>query len=322
MTIGAGGYGDLYVRQFKDLIEHDFQQEGSVLRGLVTLESVMGERTFFPKIGRASSYEITGRSQDVDVQDQVYERRLVTPKALEAVHRIEKLDLLRYGSSPQPELVRTLAMELGRQHDLAIITAMAGDAGRELDGSVSNASFDSNNTIAVNTNTFGAKDPGGLSLTGDTGLHEGKLQKAKQLLTTNYALGHGDQIFVVAPAIQLAGLTARALSTNCAGFFQRSLPDFNNPMLDRALDGFMGMRFVQYENTGVDGSSDQYVYVFIKRAMKLGVYEDVTFRIDDLPLKKGNPVQIKANMAIGAVRMWEEGVVRILCDPTPLYAVA
>lgn len=322
MTIGAGGYGDLYVRQFRDLIEHDFQQEGSVLRNLVTMESVMGERSYFPKIGAATSYEITGRGQDVDVQDQVYERRLVTPKAIEAVHRLEKLDLLRYGASPQPELVQTLAMELGRQMDVAIITAMAGSAGRELDGTVSNATFDSGNTIAVNTNTFGAKDPGGLSLTGDTGLHEGKLAKARQLLTTNYALSHGDQIFVIAPAMQLAGLTARALATNSAGFFQRNLPDFSAPMLDRALDGFMGMRFVHYENTGVDASADQYVYVFIKRAVKLGIWEDVGFRIDDIPLKKGNPVQLKANMAIGAVRMWEEGVVRILCDPTPLYAVA
>lgn len=82
MPIGAGSYGDLYVRQYKDLIEHELQQKGSLLRGLVTVESVMGERTYFPKLGKATSYEITGRGQAVDVQDQVNERRFVTPKAI------------------------------------------------------------------------------------------------------------------------------------------------------------------------------------------------------------------------------------------------
>jgi hypothetical protein len=313
MPIGAGSYGDLYVRQYKDLIEHELQQKGSLLRGLVTVESVMGERTYFPKLGKATSYEITGRGQAVDVQDQVNERRFVTPKAIESVFRIEMLDMLRYQSSPQPELVQAISMELGRQIDQTIITALSASANRELDGSSSNVAADA--AIAVNVNTFSAT-----TLSGDTGLHEGKLLNAKRRLQSSYAMQPGDQIFVVAPAIQLAGLYQRVLTNPGAGFFQKNLPDVHSPMLDQGLDGFLGMRFIQYEDTGVDGSSDQFVFVFVQKAAKLGIWQELQFSIDELPTFRGSPTQIKANMAIGAVRMWEEGVVRLLCDPTPLYA--
>lgn len=316
----TGAYGDLYVRQYKDMIEHELQQRGSVLRPLVQVESVMGERTYFPKLGKASSYEVTGRNQEVEIQDQTNERRLVSPKMIEAAFQIEALDMIRYQSSPQPELVDALVMELGRQIDQKIIEALAGSAGRELDGSTSNASFDSNNTIAVNTNTFGSKDLAGLSLTGDTGLHEGKLQKALQILQTNYALNPGDEVFVVAPAIQLAGLRSRVV--NVPGLFFKNMPKMDLPMVDQSLDGLLGMRFIQFENTGVDGSSDQYAYIFVRKAMKFGVWQDVKVTIAEQTDKKGSPMLIKANMAVGAVRMWEEAATRALCDPTPTYAVA
>lgn len=316
----TGSYGDLYVRQYKDMIEHELQQRGSVLRPLVQVESVMGERTYFPKLGKASSYEVTGRNQDVEIQAQTNERRLVTPKMIEAAFQIEALDMLRYQSSPQPELVDALVMELGRQIDLQIITALAGSAGRELDGSTSNASFDSNNTIAVNTNTFGSKDLAGLSLTGDTGLHEGKLQKSLQLLQTGYALSPGDEIFVLAPAMQLAGLRSRVVSV--PGLFFKGMPKLDLPMADQSLDGLLGMRFIQYENTGVDSSSDQYVYIFVRKALKFGVWKDVEVNVTQLHDKKGSPIQIKASVAVGAVRMWEEAAIRALCDPTPTYSVA
>ncbi len=314
----SGSYGDLYIRQYKDLIEHELQQKGSMLRGSVAIESVMGERTYFPKLGKSTSYEVTGRSQEVDVQDQTYERRFISPRSLEAVHRIELVDMERYARSPQPELVESLALELGRQVDINIITSFDGSAARELDGTSSSASFDSsNNEITVSTNTFGV---GGL--TGDTGLHEGKFAKALQILQTRYALMPGDEIFCAAPAIQLAGLRHRVLASDGAGWFQKNLPDVNNPFLDSSLDGFMGIRFIQHEGLGVDSNSDHKVFVYVRKAMKLGIFTDLSVRVDELPQKKGTPTQIKAGLTLGSVRMWEEGVVRILCDPTPLYATA
>ncbi len=319
----TGSFGDLYVKQYRDMIEHELQQKGSVLRGVFNIESVTSSaETWFPKIGAVSSYEVTGRNQDIDLEDQTNERRGLTPTLIESSKQIDAIDLARYARSPQPELVEAMARELGRQMDVSIMTALAGSALRELDGSTSNATFDSNNTIAVSTNTFGSVDPAGLSLTGDTGLHEGKILQAINKLQAAYALQPGDRPIIIAPSIQLTGLKSRVFSGNTAGQFQKDTPNVHIPMADRALSGYLGCEFIQYETTGIDGSSDQYVYIVLPQALKFAIYEDVSFRSKVREEKKGNPILMKANMRIGAVRMWEEAVVRVLCDPTPLYAVA
>ena len=318
----SGAHGDLYVRQYRDMIEHELQQKGSVLRGVFNLESVTSSlETWFPKIGTVSSYEVTGRNQDIDLSDQTNERRGLTPQLIESSTQIDAFDLARYSRSPQPELVEAMARELGRQIDVVVMTALAGSALRQLDGSASNATFDSNNTIAVSTNTFGMESSAGTLLTGDTGLHEGKILNAINKLQASYALQPGDRPVVIAPAIQLTGLKSRAFKGSNAALFH-SAPDVNIPMADKALSGFLGCEYIQYQNTGVDASSDQYVYIVLPQALKLAIYEDLTFRTKVREEKKGNPTLMKANMTVGAVRMWEEAVVRVLCDPTPTYAVA
>mgnify|MGYP006935481473 CR=1 FL=1 len=318
----TGSYGDLYDRQLRTLIEHELQQKGSVLLPCVTREAIgPADSTWFPKIGQSTSYEVTGRNQAVDIQDQTYERRGIVPVLLEGVHQINAIDMARYKRSPQPELVESLARQLGRQFDVHILTALSGSALRELNGSSSAASFDSNNTIAVSTNTFAMKEEGGGALTGDTGLHEGKILQAINKLQTAYALEPGDEIFVVGPSIQLTGLKARALRGDSAGLYQNS-PNIGVPMADKALQGFLGCTFIQYENTGVDGSSDQYVYIFTRKAIKFAIIDDIAFNSMVQLDKKGNPTLHKCNATVGAVRMWEEAVVRVLCDPTPTYATA
>jgi hypothetical protein len=319
----TGSFGDLYVRQYRDLIEHELQQKGSVLRGVFNTESITSSlETWFPKIGKVSSYEVTGRNQDVDLEDQTNERRGLTLQLIESSKQIEAIDLARYARSPQPELVEAMARELGRQIDVVVMTALAGSALRQLDGSASNASFAAANTIAVNTNTFGMESAAGTNLTGDTGLHEGKILQALNLLQASYALQPGDRPIVIAPSIQLTGLKSRAFKGTNAALFQKDIPNVHIPMADKALSGFLGCEYIQYQDTGVDGSSDQYVYIVLPQAVKLAIFEEVSFRTKLREEKKGNPTLMKANMTLGAVRMWEEAVVRVLCDPTPTYALA
>lgn len=313
----SGDFNDLYIKQYRDMIDHELQQNASVLRNLVTVENVEGSTSYFNKLGKSSSYTITGRRQEVDVQDPTFERRYVTPVAIEAAHQIELIDAVRYMSQPNAELVSSISQELGRQIDGKIAASLFGTAGRELAGAVSNASFDSNFAIAVNSNTLVST-----VTAGDTGLHEGKLLQAKKKLQAAYALAPGDEIFVVAPANQLAGLSARLSSLGGGAFHRHDMPKINMPMLDQTLDGAFGMRFIQFENLGVDSNSDELVAVFVKKAIKFGVWRDINFTMSERVDQKGSPMLIKANMVIGASRMWEEGVVKIACDPTNLYAAA
>lgn len=305
MALG-GSYNDLYVREYTDMIEHELQQKGTLLRPHVTVERVLGERTYFNKIGEVSSYQRTSRLEDVQLSDQTFERRYVTPIRIESAVAIDDLDLDRYTRSPQPELAQAMAMKLGRDMDDIIIAAISGTAARELNGSLSNAAFDTTNfSIAVNSNLFA-----GSTMSGDTGLHEGKVIQARQKMETAYAIMPNERLVVLAPAKQIAGMRSRSFSQQGAAFFS------GNPYVDNLLN----VEFVPHEGLGVDGSSDQIAFVMPQTAIKLGIWQDVKFssalRID----KAGDPLQLKANMSIGAVRMFEEKVVRILCDPAVAYA--
>jgi hypothetical protein len=337
MSVGAGSYGDIAIRQYKDMIEQDVQQRGSLLRGVVDIEQVLGERTYFPKIGASTSYQITGRSQEVNVQDQVFERRFVTPTAIEAVHRIEKIDILRYARSPQPELVESLAFELGRQIDVQIINALSAAANRELNGvssSITLANFNGttmggvslgagSQLILVNNNNFaGAAVPGSTALmSGNTSLHEGKIISAVQVMKSQGAILPGEQPIVIGNSKQFAALKSRVFMSNAAGYFDRQVKDELGGMFDRDLDGFLGARYIVYENCGNDntGSYDA-VYVITKRAIKLAMYADLDFRVDEMPQIQGTPVQVKAGLALGTVRMWDEAVIQLACNSTVTFS--
>lgn len=305
MALG-GSYNDLYIRQYTDMIEHELQQDGSRLRPVVTVEQVQGERTYFNKIGKVSSYQRTARLEDVQLSDQSFERRFVTPIRIESAVALDQMDLDRYLRSPQPELAQAIAKELGRQMDEIIEDAIAGNAARELNGVLSNAPFDTSNfSIAVNSNLFA-----GSAMTGDTGLHEGKIIQARQKMETAYAISSQEMLYVLAPAKQIAGMMSRSFSQSGAAFRA------GNPYVDQLLN----VTFVPYEGFGVDGSSDQIAYVMPKSAIKLGIWQDIKFRADERLDKAGAPTQLMANMALGAVRMFEEKVVRVLCDPSVAFA--
>lgn len=337
MSIGAGSYGDLYVKQYKDLIEQDLQQKGSLLRGVCDIEQVLGLETYFPKIGASTSYLVTGRSQQVIPQDQTNERRGVSPTAIEAVATIQKLDILRYARSPQPEIVESLAMELGRQIDVQIINALSGSAQRELNGVSSNITLAAfagtkadgtsmgagSQLILVNANNFASPANSATTsfMSGNTSLHEGKIAQAKQIMQQQFALRPGEELIIVGNATQFAGLASRIFASNSAAWFNRKNPNPDETMFDDQLDGFMNARFIQYELTGKDntGSYDA-VYAFTRRAIKLAIYSDLDFRVDELPVIQGTPLQIKAGISIGVVRMWDEAVVQIACNPTITYS--
>jgi len=316
----TGGFGDLVIKSYHDLADAVFQQKGSVLRPFITVERVMGGEDWFPKLGSSTSYEVVSRGAAVQPQDQFYERRAITPSMLESIHHINPLDVMRFARSPQPELAESIAMELGRKVDEKIVAAAIGTARRQLDGADSDASFDANFKVAINSNTMAGVAIGGAAMSGNTSLHEGKILQAKQLMESARANEMGDMPIVVANAKQLAGLHSRSLANPGAGWFQKNLPDMNSARVYQALDGYLGCRYVQYENLGLVTAGVDRVLIFLPKAIKLGIYSDLKFRVDELPQTQGTPTQIKANISLGAMRFYEEAIVEIACAATLAYA--
>ncbi len=312
----TGDERDRAKRKFMDGVTMELQQSGTLLSAVVTIEpGVMGERTSFDRMAKLTqATEITEAFAPRALHRANYERRYVTPRAVESVYSTPMLDIIKMAENPLNDLVRSAAMEIGRKKDSVIYAAFGGTAGREVNGAASNASFDSANTILVNTNTYG-RDGAGAALSGDTGLHTGKLILAKQKLMAAHVDPSRQEIFVVANAKQLTKLLD---SLNAQGNARKdfiSKTPLNIPGIDLALDGFLGMRFVHYEDVGIDANSDEYVYVLTRDAVKLGVWKDVSVEVDRRIDIEGSPDVAVTSMTIGAVRMDEAQIVRIACDP-------
>lgn len=316
MALG-GSYQDLNIRKYTDMILHELQQNESRLFPIATVEQVEGERTYFNKTGKASSRIRTARLEKIVRNDRTYERRFVSPVAIDSTETpYDMMDADRWARDPQPEVLESMAKEMQRQKDVIILNGLTGNAAVETNGVIANVGLNLTDfNVAVNTNTY-------TDLTGDTGLHEGKILVAKEKILAAYGMDPHDVPFVIGSVRDLTGLQSRAFNSTSgasAGFFQ-GLPKINGTGLFSALDGFLGCRYIAYEELGVDTSGDRQCYMVAPGALKLGIWRDLSFKINEVPDLSGIPLQLHAQMSIGALRMYEEKVVRILCDPNNAYA--
>lgn len=310
----SGNELDLAVRKYTDMIDAQLQQKGSVLDAVCTIESgVMGERTYFNRIGAIDSIEeLSDRFDPITLDQASFERRYVTPQFLHKAIGLDKLDLVRMASSPESEVVQQMVYGIGRAKDKVILNAMGGTALREVAGAGSNVTFDSNQTIAVSDNTY-------TTLTGSNSLHEGKVLKMVKALQEAHVDTTAEQVFIIASASQLAYLKSRILTTGVGrrDFFDKA--PLAIPGLDKSLDGLHGCRFIAYQtlaDTDQLSSSNEYVYALVKSAIKVGVWEPLTVDITERKDLKRFPVQMTVATTIGAVRMDEKRIVRALCTVT------
>jgi hypothetical protein len=302
---------DLYQRKYSDLILHELQQQGSVLEGCVSIEPAMGERTYINRIGASdTAAEVTSRFADIVPDMASFERRFITPRTISDAKFVDHTDLVR-GSNPTSDIVKAVVMGMGRKKDALIFSAFGSAASREVAGVAGTVSFTSGNTIAVDDNTFAAS-----TLSGNTGLHEGKLSAAINILEGNYVSAADEDIFVIGTSLQLTKLVTRLESL---GELRRDMLGDNSlkiPGLFESLGNYRGLKFIKYEplkDAANLVSSNQYVYVMAKSAIKLGIWNEASVKLTVREDKQGFPVQIYAMMDIGAVRMDEAKIVRLIC---------
>lgn len=300
----TGTYQDHYKDLFKGIIGHEAQQNGSRLEQTVMTEFMEGNKTYFDKLGKNSHYIKSARNQDKTFSDLTFERRQVQEQLASFDHIFDREDLIKYIDNPRNEVVRSAVMELGRRKDEIIMDALSGNAVVTANGSTSNQALTL--TVAVNDSTFDN------AAAADTGLTVGKLKKAKVLITENYGIGANERIFCVAPSRQIMNLTT-ATETVSSDF--RVNKPLEGPGVVSGLSGYLGVDFIEYEDTGVDTNSDELVYVYTEDAVRMGIYIPLTVEIEKITTKATNPDSLAVFEAIGATRMWEEKVVQVACDP-------
>ena len=291
-----------FVTEFAKTLNLLAQQEKTRLRKACTEQRYTGQAgSPVEQIGLINMQPVLSRFQPMGRVDAPTNRRWVYPADFDLPQLLDSYDKLRLLIDPKSEIVQAAHSAANRQIDDTIIAAMGGTAKTGQTGSNS-----------VNNNTFVSVQQGATS---PTGLTVAKIRQAKLLLMQQEAIDEsgdmeeGEEIYCVAGARQLDNLLAEA---------QVISTDFNSnaegrPVLhDGVIDRFLGVNFIRSERllTGTDDQSGTSTkcYMWTKRGMHLGLWNDITTSVAQRYDLQGIPWQAYVYMTIGSTRLEENRV--------------
>jgi len=282
-----------FVQQYSSNVQMLSQQMGSLLRGVVDVESVVGKNAFFDQVGKTTAVLRTSRHSDTPQIDTPHSRRRVSLADYEWADLIDNADKVRLLIDPTSSYAKAAAAAMGRAMDDVVIAALGGTAYTGETGSTS---------VAL---PAGQKPYNGSNQT--DGLTVAKLLKAKELLDLADVDPSLPRFIIVGPK-QISDL----LNTT-----EVKSSDFNTvkALAQGQLDSFLGFKFIVSNRLKFDATNtdDRLAYAFTSDAIKLAIGQDVIARIDERA-DKSYSTQVYYAMSIGATRMEEEKVVEIACD--------
>jgi hypothetical protein len=281
-----------FVQQYSSNVQMLSQQMGSVLRGVVDVESVTGKSAFFDQVGKTTAVVRSSRHADTPQIDTPHSRRRVTLADYEWADLIDNADKVRLLIDPTSSYAKAAAAAMGRAMDDVIIAALGGTAYTGETGSTSVA-------LPAAQKPYSSSQTDGLTIT--------KLLEAKRLLDA------AD----VDPSLQRYLVCGPKQIGDLLGTTQVTSSDFNTvkALAQGQVDSFLGFQFIVTNRLKLDATNtdDRLAYAFTADAIKLAIGQDVLARIDERA-DKSYSTQVYYAMSIGATRMEEEKVVEIACD--------
>lgn len=283
-----------FVEQYSANVQALVQQKGSKLRGLVSSETIRGKNAFFDQIGSVAAVKKTSRHSDTPQMDTPHKRRRLALDTYHWADLIDNDDKVKMLIDPTSEYANAAAWAMGRAIDEAIVDAAFGTAAAGETGSES-VSFDSNMIV---------------DSSGTNGFTFDKLREVKCLLDANDA--PAENRYIVLTSYQLDNLLSETKVTSSDYASAKAL-------VRGEIDEFMGFKFINLNGKRGDGSmilpitsTSRHCLAFQMDGIKLGIGEDVVGKITERD-DKCFATQVYYEMAIGAVRMQEELVVKVNC---------
>jgi hypothetical protein len=274
-----------FVEQYSNNVQMLSQQKGSLLRGSVDVESVVGNNAFFEQVGSATAQKRVSRHSDTPQLDTPHAKRRVSLVDYEYADLIDQQDKVRTLIDPTSAYANAAAFALGRSMDDEIIAAASGNAFTGATGSQSTA--------------LGAGQA--ITESGTDGLTIAKLRTAKEKFDLASVDPSLPRFLVVGPR-QVSDLLGTTSVTSS---------DFNTvkALVNGEVDTFMGFKFITSTRLAI-ASSKRLCLAFAGDGIKLALGKDVMTRIDERS-DKGYSTQVYVCMSIGATRMEESKVVSI-----------
>jgi len=274
-----------FVQQYSNNVQMLSQQKGSLLRGAVDVETVVGKNAFFDQVGVATAQKRLTRHADTPQIDTPHARRRVSLVDYEYADLIDNQDKVRTLIDPTSSYAMAAAYALGRAMDDEIIAAVSGTAYTGETGSTATAL------------------PSAQKITeaGSDGLTIAKLRNTKEILDSGNVDPSIPRYIVVGPK-QISDLL---------GTTQVTSSDFNTvkALANGEINTFLGFNFIVSNRLSKTGSK-RLNLAFAMDGVKLAIGQDIMTRIDERS-DKGYATQVYVCQSIGATRMEESKIVTI-----------
>ena len=274
-----------FVQQYSNNVAMLSQQKGSLLRGSVDTETVVGKNSFFDQVGVATAQKRVTRHSDTPQMDTPHARRRVSLVDYEYADLIDNQDKIRTLIDPTSSYAMAAAYALGRAQDDEIIAAVSGTAFTGETGSTS--------TVLPSSQK--------ITESGTAGMTIAKLRSAKEILDAAS----------VDPSIPRTIVVSPKQITDLLGTTEVTSSDFNSvkALANGEVNSFLGFNFIVSNRLSI-ASSKRLCLVYANDGMKMALGQDIMTRIDERS-DKGYATQVYVCQSIGATRMEESKCITI-----------
>lgn len=296
-----------FKKTYEDNLRHTTQQKGAKLLDRVETTGKGGEELFFDLFGPRDPQEIVDRYGDTPNKEQKHHRRRLIHTDWEDGKLIEKVDTLRTLTDPRNKLIQSMGMGFGRTIDKTIYDQSLGTAYSGKTGSTAN-SLPAGQTVAVDYVESGSAANSGLTI--------GKLRRVVAIFEDNDVEVNPQDVTFVGTSTQKQNLLATTEVTSSDYAAVKAL-------VNGEVNEFLGMTF-RWVNGRINGKK-------IVKTSATNIRDCVAFHREgvllDMPLPMVNELakhpgkrfnwQLYMAMVLGAVRLEEEKVVKVLCHEAP-----
>ena len=288
----------LFTTQFTTAMELKLQQMGSKLRGKVREGFHVGKLASpVNQVAAIQSQQPTGRFAPITRVDANFTRRWVFPQDREIPQLIDSFDQLRTPIDPKSEYLQNATMAVGRDWDDAIIASATGTAYTGTD----NNSLTSETWGSISANYQVAENFGGSNV----GLTVAKINEMRRILE------HYENDLEMEKPVLVIGSKQHADLRNQV---QVVSTEFNDKpvLVGGKVVEFLGFDIVVSERLTYT-STTRTVLGFVRSGMYLGIWKDVTNRVDLRPDLSSIPYQLYTSHTYGSTRLQPGKIVTAVC---------
>lgn len=279
------------------------QEEGYKLRGLVMQGSHEGKQASpVNQVGSVAMRKVNNRFAPKVHTHASHTRRWVFPNDAVLDQPIDSFDQLKTIVDVKSAYAENASKAAGREMDDNIIDAAFADA-KTGETASTTESFDT-----TSTSTGGASVDVDFKAAGSVGLTTKKLIEAKRRFRAAHVDLEMDPRTMIIGSNQESDLLNQEEVVNM---------DYSNrPVLvDGNISRFMGYNFVISERLNTStGSTVRDCIALVRSGMHLGIWEEVNSDAHIRYDLEGNPWELTTKMSVGATRLEQYKVLRVLCS--------